>query len=201
MSDKQQRAAERGAAAKQRVNSKLGEIWWAILLRGLLALALALCAFVWPEKTVGMMVKLLGGYLLIDGVIGAIGAYRSGEKSSHLFQAIASLAIGLILLLWSGVSAKLFLVLVGVWLALQGAGLFWSAFKTNDEDGARGLTLSIGGVMTVIGLTFVFWPKTGVVTISWLIGIGALLIGGLLVFLATRVKRLQTRVGEIGNHS
>ncbi|MDA9858449.1 DUF308 domain-containing protein [Rubripirellula sp.] len=201
MSDKQQRAAERGAAAKQRVNSKLGEIWWAILLRGLLALALALCAFVWPEKTVGMMVKLLGGYLLIDGVIGAIGAYRSGEKSSHLFQAIASLAIGLILLLWSGVSAKLFLVLVGVWLALQGAGLFWAAFKTNDEDGARGLTLSIGGVMTVIGLTFVFWPKTGVVTISWLIGIGALLIGGLLVFLATRVKRLQTRVGEIGNHS
>jgi LPXTG-motif cell wall-anchored protein len=201
MSDKQQRAAERGAAAKQRVNSKLGEIWWAILLRGLLALALALCAFVWPEKTVGMMVKLLGGYLLIDGVIGAIGAYRSGEKSSHLFQAIASLTIGLILLLWSGVSAKLFLVLVGVWLALQGAGLFWAAFKTNEEDGARGLTLSIGGVMTVIGLTFVFWPKTGVVTISWLIGIGALLIGGLLVFLATRVKRLQTRVGEIGNHS
>lgn len=201
MSDKQQRAAERGAAAKQRVNSKLGEIWWAILLRGLLALALALCAFVWPEKTVGMMVKLLGGYLLIDGVIGAIGAYRSGEKSSHLFQAIASLTIGIILLLWSGVSAKLFLVLVGVWLALQGAGLFWAAFKTNEEDGARGLTLAIGGVMTVIGLTFVFWPKTGVVTISWLIGIGALLIGGLLVFLATRVKRLQTRVGEIGNHS
>ncbi|MGB0599876.1 MAG: HdeD family acid-resistance protein [Rubripirellula sp.] len=201
MSDKQQRAAERGAAAKQRVNSKLGEIWWAILLRGLLALALALCAFVWPEKTVGMMVKLLGGYLLIDGVIGAIGAYRSGEKSSHLFQAIASLTIGIILLLWSGVSAKLFLVLVGVWLALQGAGLFWAAFKTSEEDGARGLTLAIGGVMTVIGLTFVFWPKTGVVTISWLIGIGALLIGGLLVFLATRVKRLQTRVGEIGNHS
>ena len=201
MSDKQQRAAEIAAGAKQRVNSKLGEIWWAILLRGLLALTLAFCAFVWPEKTVGMMVKLLGGYLLIDGVIGAIGAYRSGEKSSHLFQAIASLTIGLILLLWSGVSAKLFLVLVGIWLALQGAGLFWAAFKTSEQDEARGLTRSVGGVMTVIGLTFVFWPKTGVVTISWLIGIGALLIGGLLVFLATRVKRLQTRVGEIGNHS
>ena len=124
MSDKQQRVAEAGANAKQRVNSKLGEIWWAILLRGLLALLLAACAFVWPEKTVGMMVKLLGGYLLIDGVIGGISAHRSGDKTSPLLQAIASLAIGLVLLLWSGVSAKIFLVLVGVWLALQGAGLF-----------------------------------------------------------------------------
>ncbi|MDG2223636.1 MAG: DUF308 domain-containing protein [Rubripirellula sp.] len=201
MSDKQQRVAEAGANAKQRVNSKLGEIWWAILLRGLLALLLAACAFVWPEKTVGMMVKLLGGYLLIDGVIGGISAHRSGDKTSPLLQAIASLAIGLVLLLWSGVSAKIFLVLVGVWLALQGAGLFLAAFKTSDDDGARGLTLSIGGVMAAIGLVFVFWPTSGVVTISWLIGFGALLIGCLLVFLATRVKRLQTRVGEIGHHS
>ena len=201
MSEKQKRVAEIGANAKQRVNSKLGEIWWAILLRGVLALALAVCAFAWPEKTVGIMVKLLGGYLLIDGVIGAISAYRSGDKASPLMQSIVSLTIGLVLLLWTGISAKIFLVLVGIWLALQGVGLFMAAIKTNADDGARGLTMGIGGVMAAIGLLFVFWPNTGVVTISWMIGIGALLIGCLLIYLATRVKRLQGRVNDIGHGS
>ena len=186
------------AVAKHRVDSKLGDIWWAILLRGLLALGLAVCAFGWPEKTLGLMVKLLGAYFLIDGVIGAISVYRGSEKASPLMQAIVSLAIGLVLLLWTGISAKLFLILVGIWLALQGVGLFMAAMKMDVEDEGRGLTMAIGGVMAVVGLVFVFWPDTGVVAISWLIGIGTLLIGCLLVYLATRVKRLRRRIDEVG---
>ena len=198
MTQKHERAAEAAAVAKQRVDSKLGDIWWAILLRGLLALGLAVCAFAWPEKTLGLMVKLLGAYFLIDGVIGAISVYRGSEKASPLMQAIVSLAIGLVLLLWTGISAKLFLILVGIWLALQGVGLFMAAMKMDVEDEGRGLTMVIGGVMAVVGLVFVFWPDTGVVAISWLIGIGALLIGCLLVYLATRVKRLRRRIDEVG---
>jgi len=45
---------------------------------------------------------------------------------------------------------------------------------------------------------FIFWPETGVVAISWLIALGALVIGGLLVYLATRLKRVRTRVDNIG---
>ena len=198
MSQKHERAAEVAAVAKQRVDSKLGDIWWAILLRGLLALGLAVCAFGWPEKTLGLMVKLLGAYFLIDGVIGAISVYRGSEKASPLMQAIVSLALGLVLLLWTGISAKLFLILVGIWLALQGVGLFMAAMKMDVEDEGRGLTMVIGGVMASVGLVFVFWPDTGVVAISWLVGIGALLIGCLLVYLATRVKRLRRRIDEVG---
>ena len=201
MTEKHERAAEVAAAAKHRVDSKLGDIWWAILLRGLLALGLALCAFVWPEKTLGLMVKLLGGYFLIDGVIGAVSAYRSGDKASPLMQAIVSLAIGLVLLLWTGISAKLFLILVGIWLALQGVGLFLAAIKMDEEDGNRRLTMAIGGVVAVVGIVFIFWPDTGVVAISWLIGLGTLLIGCLLVYLATRVKRLQKRIDAIGERT
>jgi len=202
MSEQQrERAAEIAANAKHRVDAKLGDIWWAILLRGVLALALAVCAFVWPQQTVGLLVKLLGAYFLIDGIIGAIGAYRSGDKASPLMQAIVSLVIGLVLLLWSGISAKIFLILVGVWLLLQGVGLFLAAMKMDVEQEERGLTMAIGGVMTLVGVVFVFWPKTGVVAISWLIGIGALLIGCLLIFLATRVKRLRTKIGAVGGGS
>jgi len=198
MSEGRERATEAALAAKQRVDAKLGDIWWAILLRGLLALGLAVCAFAWPERTLEIFVKILGVYFLVDGVIGAIGAYRSGDRASPLMQTIVSLAIGLVLLFWTGISAKLFLILVGVWLALQGASLFLAAFRRAPAEETRGLMMAIGAVMVLVGAVFVFWTETGVVAISWLIGIGALVISGLLIYLATRVKRLQGKIDSIG---
>lgn len=198
MSDRRERVAEAAAEAKHRVDAKLGSIWWAIMLRGILAIGLAVCAFAWPEKTLGIFVKLLGAYFLIDGVIGAVGAYRSRDKASPLLQAVVSLAIGLVLLLWTAISGKVFLILVGLWLVLQGVGLFLAAFQMDKTESERTLTMTIGGVMAAVGLVFVFWTDTGVVAISWLIAIGALVIGGLLIYLATRVKQLQARIENIG---
>lgn len=199
MSDKKEKAAAVAAAAKQRVGATLGAIWWAILLRGVLAVGLAICAFVWPEKTLAIFIKLLGAYFLLDGVIGLISAYRSGEKTSPFAQAAVSLTIGMILLLWTGVSGKVFLILVGVWLVLQRFSLFYAAFRMSSTDEQRGLVMVIGGVMTLIGLMFVFWTDTGVIAISWLIGLGAMIIGILLIYLATVVKRLQAKIDSIGS--
>ena len=193
-----ERKAEIATAAKHRVDAKLGHIWWAILLRGVLALGLAVCAFAWPEKTLGIFVRLLGAYFLIDGAVGAVGAFRSTDKATPLMQAIVSLTIGIVLLIWTNVSGKVFLILVGVWLALQGIGLFLAAIRMDKDDAVRGLTMAIGGVMALIGVVFVFWTDTGVVAISWLVGIGALLVGCLLIFLATRVKQLRARIGSLG---
>lgn len=198
MSERREKVGEVAAAAKHRVESKLGQIWWAILLRGVLALGLAVCAFVWPEKTLSIFVKLLGAYFLIDGAIGAVSAYRSGDKAAPLLQAVVSLAIGLVLLLWTDVSGKLFLILVGIWLVLQGISLLLAAFRMESADEERGLAMIIGAVMAAIGAVFIFWTNTGVVVISWLIGLGALVIGCLLIYLATRVKKIRSRINQIG---
>lgn len=195
MTDRHERAAE----AKHRVEAKLGQVWWAILLRGILALALAVCAFVWPEKTLGIFIMILGAYFLIDGVIGVVSAYRSGEKSVAAIQAVISLVLGLILLFWPGISGRVFLILVGIWLILQGFSLLLSAFRMESTDEQRGLVMVIGIVMAVIGAVFAFWTETGVVTISWLIGLGATAIGALLIYLAMRVKSLKDRVHNLGS--
>jgi uncharacterized membrane protein HdeD (DUF308 family) len=68
-------------------------------------------------------------------------------------------------------------------------------------EGERGLMGVIGGIMALIGIVFVLWTDTGVVAISWLIGIGALVIGCLLVYLAIRVKQLRTRINRLGERS
>ena len=193
-----ERATAVAAGVKNRIDTKLGHVWWAIMSRGLLAVGLGICAFVWPQRALGILIKLLGAYFLADGIIGAVGALRSDDKSTPLLQTVVSLALGLALLLWTGVSGKVFLVLVGIWLILQGLGLFWSSRKIDPTEGERGLMSAVGIVISLIGLVFVFWTDTGEVAISWLIGIAALVVGGLLVYLATRVRLLQSRIESIG---
>jgi uncharacterized membrane protein HdeD (DUF308 family) len=201
MSQRSDRAAEVAVGIKLHVDSKLGEIWWFILSRGVLALGLAVCAFVWPQQTLGILIKLLGAYLLIDGMMSAIGSYRTGDTSGQLLQAIVSLAVGLVLLLWTGISAKVFLVFVGLWLVLQGIGLFLSSRRIDPVEGGRDLMAAIGGIIALVGLVFVFWTDTAVVAVSWLIGIAALVVGCLLVYLAARIKQLRARIDRIGTRA
>ena len=61
--------------------------------------------------------------------------------------------------------------------------------------------MAIGAVMILVGAVFVFWTDTGVVAISWLIGLGAPVIGSLLIYLATRVKRLQATIDSFGGRT
>jgi uncharacterized membrane protein HdeD (DUF308 family) len=167
------------------------------LIRGVIAVILGICAFVWPQKTIDILVKLLGVYFLVDGLTGAIGSYRSGDRAMQLGPAIASLALGLALLFWSGVSAKVFLVMTGIWLLIQGAGLFLSGREIKSETGERSIVGLVGGLMALVGLVFIFWPNTGIVAVSWLLGVGALLVGAGLIYLATRLKRLRHRLAEL----
>lgn len=48
------------AGLKSRVSGKMGNVWWAFMLRGLLALGLGVSALIWPKLTLGMFVRLTG---------------------------------------------------------------------------------------------------------------------------------------------
>jgi uncharacterized membrane protein HdeD (DUF308 family) len=123
MPEERQKLQQVVTAAKYRVSDKLGDIGWWFMIRGVLALGLAVVALFWPEKTMGILVNLLGAYLLFDGVVGAIGAVRSGAKGVYPVFEIISIVVGAILIFWAGISMRLVLTLVGVWALLQ--VLYW----------------------------------------------------------------------------
>ncbi len=197
MSHKEEKVRQMAENAKRGARTKLRHLWWAFLLRGLLALALAASALFWPQSTIKILTKLLGAYFLIDGVASAVGALRAGTKTAYP-QAIVGLVAGLALLFWPEISAKLFLMVVGAWALLQGGGMFMSSRELEPDHEARGVMAMVGAIMAIIGLVFIFWPETGVVAISWMIAVGALVVGSLLIFLATRLRRVKQRLDNFG---
>ena len=194
MSDEKERMQKIVSGAKHRVSDKLGDLWWWFLIRGVLALGLAILAFFWPQQTVRLLVNLLGGYLLLDGLLGAVSAFRSGGKGGAPMVAIAGLVVGAVLLFWTGLSMRVFLVLVGAWALIQGVGMFLSSRNKESDPESRNLVGIAGGALALAGLILLIWPNTGVVTVSWLIASIALLLGCLLIFVATRLHRIAKRM-------
>lgn len=198
MSEKRDLVEKVVTSAKLRLESKLGEIWWIVLSRGLLALVLSACAFVWPQQTLQILIKLLGATILIDGLVSAFVLFYMDDRMQQAIGVLVSFVIGSVLLLWTGVTAKLFLIVVGAWMVVQGFGLFQSSRRIGRADGVRNLMSWVGAIMALIGIVFILWTDTGIVAISWLIGLGALLIGSLLIYLATRIRRLRNLIANPG---
>jgi uncharacterized membrane protein HdeD (DUF308 family) len=183
-----------GAEIKRRVTASLGHVWWFFMLRGLIAAALGLCVLIWPTLSLALLLRLVGLYLLADGIVGLVTAFRSTERTPHLMQAAISLAVGAVLLFWPGGTVRTLFVVFGVWALLSGIGQIISSQQLDADVTNRGLLRSLGIITSILGLVLILWPGTGVVAIAWVIGIAALVIATLLIILAQCLKRTARRI-------
>ena len=51
--------------------------WWAVLARGLLAIAFGVLIFVWPTISLLTLILVYGAYAVVDGIFALIAAFRS----------------------------------------------------------------------------------------------------------------------------
>jgi uncharacterized membrane protein HdeD (DUF308 family) len=85
----------------------------------------------------------------------------------------------------------------GGWALFTGVSHILATRRANVGETDRGLTTTIGGAVAVVGLVLLIWPGTGVVAISWIIALAALLLATLLIFLALHLKRFKKRVDNL----
>ncbi len=183
--------AERLRAAAPDARERLGGMWWTYMIRGILAGILGLFALFWPSTTLEILITLVGIFCVVDGLTGLFGAYRTAPRGASVMVPIVSLAIGLILLFWPGATVRTLLVVFGAWLLFVGVSQILGARRAKFPGGGRGVMTTTGGIAAGVGLILVLWPGSGVVAISWVIAIPALVVAALLIFLALRLKRLE----------
>lgn len=192
---KRERVQAVAAGVRAGVSSKLGSIWWSFLLRGIFAVALGIFALFWPTLSLSILAFAVGLYCVADGAIGLFGALRYPELREYLVQALVVLGIGAVLIIWPGATLRIVLLVLGVAALFAGIGQILTARRMPTDDPERGAVMTIGIAAAIVGLVLVFWPGSGIVVISWVIGVAAILIGALLIYLGSRFKRLEARVG------
>ena len=102
-----------------------------------------------------------------------------------------SIIIGLMALFWTESTALALVIWIAAWAIVVGVMRIVAAIRLRHEiDGEWALGLS--GVLAVIwGLALALMPAVGILSLTWLFGIFAILIGGVLIALAFRVKKIQ----------
>jgi uncharacterized membrane protein HdeD (DUF308 family) len=51
--------------------------WWALLLRGIVAILFGVLAFVWPGVTLLSLVFVFAAYAILDGIFAIIAGFRA----------------------------------------------------------------------------------------------------------------------------
>ena len=73
--------------------------WWAIVLRGVVAILLAIVTFMVPGITIAFLVTLFGVYTLIDGVFAIVSTIKAvaGHRrwGAFLLEGILGILVGL----------------------------------------------------------------------------------------------------------
>ena len=69
------------------MNATLARHWWAIMLRGVIAVLFGVIALAAPGAVLLSLAFLFGVYLMIDGIIGLVGHRCSGRRPRPLGRA------------------------------------------------------------------------------------------------------------------
>ena len=170
----------------------LSRWWWTFILRGLLAIAFGVLAFVAPVWGVAILVALFGAWALIDGVTNIWTGIRTRNVDRNwwlaILEGLVSVAVGLIAFALPGFAAEVLVLLIGVWAIVTGVFQIWAAIRLRDR--IRGeFWLGLAGVASILfGVILLVFPVQGALALVWLIGSGAIAIGVFLTCISVSVR-------------
>jgi uncharacterized membrane protein HdeD (DUF308 family) len=179
----------------------MAEKWWALALRGLVAVLFGIAAFTWPGITLRALVALFGAFALIGGIFMLITAYKRevGLASwwSLLIEGIVGIVIGIVTFTWPGLTAMGLLYLIAFWAILTGVFEVITAIRLRHEITGEWMMALAGVLLIVFGFLLVAYPLTGALAVVWIIGAFAFVTGVLMIALAFKLRTMRQPGGEI----
>lgn len=162
------------------MNATLARHWWAIVLRGAIAVLFGIVALAAPAAVLLSLAVFFGIYVLIDGLIGLLGSLRAVAAHRHwgalLAEAVLNIIMGLIALVLPGAAVLAFVLLMAAWALISGGLMLAAAVKLHASHGRW--WLGLGGVVSMLwGVLLVLAPMVGAVVLTWWLGAYAIIFG------------------------
>lgn len=179
------------ALLSDEMSACLARNWWAVLLRGVLAIVLGALTLLLPAVSLASLVLLFAIYMLADGVLGIVAAVRAARRHERwgwlVVEGLLDIAAGIAALAWPGLTIIVFVSLIAAWAIVTGGALVLAALRLTKRHG-RWL-MGLGGVLSIAwGALLIFAPIGGALILTLWIGAYALVFGVTLVVLALRLR-------------
>lgn len=171
---------------------KLAKHWWAILIRGIIALVFALLAFCATGFTLELLLIFLGVYFILDGLFSVIGSFMAMEKHRNwwmlMFEGVFSLLAGMFVFVLPDVSLLIMLYIVAFWAILTGIFELLASLSASWATPGKVLFGIVGVFSIIMGVLVFLYPNFSINVAIWLLGIYALVIGLSLIFFGLRLR-------------
>jgi len=180
--------------------SQLSSRWWTFLLRGIIALALAVFAFMMPAAMATALVYIFAAYFIISGVATiAAGVSLTGAGSWWLLilLGIVEAILGFIMLTEPGAGPLALAYLFAIWVILTGTTEISAAVMVREYTNSNEIWWILLGLVTLaVGIYVVINPALGVPALVYTVGIYAALAGISLIALSFRIKGFPKAVAR-----
>ena len=175
----------------------LAHIWKVTALRGALAVAFAVVILIWPDIGVSTLIALFGAFALVSGVMTIAGAFslpiRGGNRAWLVLEGVLGIAVGIVVLVWPGLSALALLYAIAAWAIAS--GLYEIGLASSLPLGKRAPLLALAGLVSVVfGVIMFARPGAGAVALLALVAAFALVTGAMQIAFALDLRRVAAEL-------
>lgn len=176
----------------------LSRYWWALVVRGIIAILLGVLAFMLPVATLAALVVVFGAYALADGIFAIVAATAGRTMTPDwwilLLQGLLGIGIGALTLFNPAITAVALLVYIAAWAIVAGVLQVFAAVKLRDELAGE-WWLALGGILgAAFGIAMLWRPFAGALALLWVIASYAIVWGVMLMISGFDVHRARKHV-------
>lgn len=175
----------------------LARNWWALALRGLVAVLFGLFTLLVPGITFITLVLVFGAYALADGVFNLIAFFR--VPSHHwalLVEGLIGGIAGVVTFAWPAITGLVLLYIIAFWAIFTGIFEIVAGIQLRKAVANEWLLVLMGLLSLLFGGLIVFSPGLGVLAIAVWVGAYALVFGAALLALAFRLRGHRHMVAQ-----
>ena len=174
----------------------LARNWWAVALRGVVAILFGILAIAVPGVTLGVLILLWGIYAVVDGILAIVSGVRAARRNERwgvlIVEGVADIIAGVIAVFLPVAAAIAFIYLFAVWAFITGIIELAAAIRLRREIAGEWL-LGLTGVLSILlGIYVAVFPGIGLLGLIWAIGVYAIVIGIMMLVLSFRLRRITT---------
>lgn len=169
--------------------------WWAFLIRGIAAILFGLLAIFATHAALFALVLFFGAYALVDGIFAIVAAIRRIESNERwgilMLEGVIGVVIGIITFFVPSVTLLFLAYLIAVWALLTGIAEIVEAIRLRAVIRNEWLLILSGALSVIFGLIMLFVPGAGLLAVTLIIGIFAIIFGIVEIGLAFRLRGME----------